>query len=50
MQFHKVTWYSKAAAMILFIALPFIAFFLGMKYQEGLNPPTTTVIYSEEAK
>lgn len=44
MQFNKVTWYSKVAAMILFIALPFAGFYFGMKYQEGINPPTTTVV------
>jgi hypothetical protein len=32
-QFNKVTWYSKMAALTLFVALPFIGFFLGAKYQ-----------------
>jgi len=28
----KVTWYSKALAMVFFIILPFVGFYLGMKY------------------
>ena len=44
MQYNRVTWYSKVIAMILFIALPFIGFYLGMKYQEQINPPTTNLV------
>jgi len=33
---NKVTTFSKLLAMALFIALPFIAFILGMKYQKAL--------------
>lgn len=44
MKYNQVTWYSKTLAMILFIALPFAGFYLGMKYQEGINPPITTVV------
>jgi len=44
MKYNQVTWYSKTLAMILFIALPFIGFYLGMKYQEGINPQTTSVV------
>ena len=44
MQFNKVTWYSKVIAMILFIALTFVGFYLGVKYQERINPPTTIVV------
>lgn len=33
-ELHKVTWYSKLAALLLFIALPFIGFYLGVKFQE----------------
>ena len=31
-EYNKVTWYSKLLALILFVALPFIGFWLGMKY------------------
>ncbi|MEK7094440.1 MAG: hypothetical protein AAB903_03835 [Patescibacteria group bacterium] len=33
-EWNKVTWYSKLLALILFVALPFIGFYLGMMYQE----------------
>jgi hypothetical protein len=33
-QWNKVTWYSKLIALILFIALPFIGFYLGITYQK----------------
>ncbi|HSX57731.1 MAG TPA: hypothetical protein VLE47_00470 [Candidatus Saccharimonadales bacterium] len=42
MKFNQVTWYSKLIALILFVALPFIGFYLGMQYQE-LTHPTTEV-------
>ena len=32
-QWNKVTWYSKLLALILFVALPFIGFYLGIKYE-----------------
>ena len=50
MQYNKVTWYSKLAAMILFIALPFMGFYLGMKYQEGLNPGKSDQTVSTPSK
>jgi hypothetical protein len=31
-EYNKVTWYSKILALILFVALPFAGFWLGMKY------------------
>ncbi len=31
-EWNKVTWYSKALALVLFIALPFVAFWLGVGY------------------
>jgi hypothetical protein len=31
-QFRRVTWYSKALALALFVALPFIGFYLGAQY------------------
>jgi len=33
-KYNKVTWYSKLLALILFVILPFIGFYLGMKYAE----------------
>jgi hypothetical protein len=36
---NKVTWYSKLIALVLFVALPFIGFWLGVKYGE-INPPS----------
>jgi hypothetical protein len=36
-EWNKVTPLSKAIAMIMFIALPFIGFVLGMKYQKMLT-------------
>ena len=35
---NKVTWYSKLVALILFVALPFIGFWLGAKYGETVAP------------
>ena len=37
MKLNKVTWYSKLLAAILFIALPFVGFYLGMKYQSAVS-------------
>jgi hypothetical protein len=31
-QWNKVTWYSKTVALILFVALPFVGFYLGVQY------------------
>ncbi|MCX6788942.1 MAG: hypothetical protein NTZ36_03655 [Candidatus Jorgensenbacteria bacterium] len=33
-KWNEVTTLSKTVALIVFIALPFIAFYLGIKYQE----------------
>ncbi|MFA6354383.1 MAG: hypothetical protein WCX12_01710 [Candidatus Paceibacterota bacterium] len=33
-QWGKVTWYSKLLALILFIGLPFVGFYLGFRYGE----------------
>lgn len=38
--FTKVTPLSKATALALFVALPFIGFYLGSQYQTLLNPKT----------
>ena len=35
---NKVTWYSKFIALALFVALPFLGFWLGMKYGETIAP------------
>jgi hypothetical protein len=31
-QWNKVTWYSKALALIVFVVLPFVGFYLGVQY------------------
>ena len=33
-EWNKVTWYSKLIALVLFVALPFIGFSFGVKYQK----------------
>jgi len=38
MKFNSVTTFSKILAMILFIALPFIGFYLGIVYQKAIAP------------
>jgi len=48
-QFTTVTPLSKALAMIVFVILPFAAFFLGMSYgQQSLPPVTTEVITTND--
>lgn len=37
-----ITPFSKALAMILFILLPFVGFYLGMRYEQALNPTSGT--------
>ncbi|MEX0621443.1 MAG: hypothetical protein WD187_00405 [Candidatus Woykebacteria bacterium] len=44
MKFNQVTWYSKLAALILFITLPFIGFCGGVWYQKSVFPPQTKII------
>ena len=34
-EWNKVTWYSKIIALLVCIALPFIGFYLGVKFQEA---------------
>ncbi|HEX4104266.1 MAG TPA: hypothetical protein VHZ04_02185 [Candidatus Paceibacterota bacterium] len=36
MKWNKVTWYSKLIALILFVVLPFVGFYLGIQYGENL--------------
>lgn len=42
-KYTTVTTLSKTLALILFIALPFIGFYLGMQYQKGLDVAIQTV-------
>lgn len=44
-----VTPFSKLLALILFITLPFLCFFLGMDYQKKLDKlrPTTTIYITQ---
>lgn len=37
-KWNKVTWYSKAIALILFVALPFIGFYYGFQYGKAMAP------------
>ncbi len=42
---NRVTWYSKAVALVLFVALPFAGFYLGIQYgimQSALVAPIST--------
>lgn len=49
-KYNQVTWYSKLIALALFVALPFLGFWAGMKYQEAISvdsaPSTTTATSS----
>ena len=45
-EFNRVTWYSKLLTLALVIVLPFLGFWLGMKYQEALNPNTSANVTS----
>lgn len=38
-EWRKITWYSKAATFVLFIVLPFVAFYTGMQYQKLIAVP-----------
>ncbi len=37
-EWNEVRWYSKLLALVLFIGLPFVGFWLGIKYQELRGP------------
>lgn len=50
MKFNQVTWYSKLAALALFVALPFLVFWLGMKYQAAINPSSSVVSSNPNTK
>lgn len=36
-EFNKVTWYSKLLALTMLVALPFIGFYLGRQYEQGIK-------------
>ncbi len=44
MKVTQVTWYSKLAAAILFITLPFVGFYAGMWYQKNISTETSDVV------
>lgn len=50
MKFNQVTWYSKILALALFVALPFLGFWLGVKYQEAINPSSSAVSSNPNTK
>jgi len=37
MEWNRVTWYSKIIALVLFVALPFIGFYYGIRYGESIE-------------
>ena len=43
MKFTQITWYSKLAATVLFVALPFIGFYAGVWYQKNISTETSGV-------
>ena len=42
-QWNKVTWYSKFIALVLFVALPFVGFWLGIDYGKTLVASSTPI-------
>ncbi|MBI4085949.1 MAG: hypothetical protein HY433_01750 [Candidatus Liptonbacteria bacterium] len=46
-EWNKVTWYSKLLALALFVALPFIGFYFGVKYEnireKGVQANTSSI-------
>ena len=42
-----VTTFSKVLAMILFIFLPFVGFYLGMQYQKAISPQNSNTSVQE---
>lgn len=38
-EFNTVTTFSKLLAFIMFITFPFLGFYMGMKFQKGLDKP-----------
>ena len=50
MKFNQVAWYSKLLAAILFIALPFLGFYVGIKYQQAITPKGSSSIINQTPK
>ncbi|OGY26481.1 MAG: hypothetical protein A2Z11_02575 [Candidatus Woykebacteria bacterium RBG_16_43_9] len=50
MKFHEVTGYSKLLSLLLFIALPFIGFYLGMAYQRAVGDPEDNMLVVKTPK
>ena len=47
-EWNKVTWYSKVLALALFVALPFIGFYFGVKYENAREKAAQINIFSIE--
>lgn len=45
---NKVTWYSKLFALVIFVALPFLGFWLGLKYAELRGPLSFVAVRSSD--
>lgn len=41
-EWNKVTWYSKLVALMLFVTLPSMGFYLGIQYQKAISPTTSS--------
>lgn len=37
-EWNKVTWYSKALAVVVFLAVFALAFYIGSEYQKAIGP------------
>lgn len=48
-QWNKVTWYSKFIALVLFVALPFIGFYYGIKYGKLMGTNSQPLFVSAPA-
>lgn len=46
-EWNKVTWYSKIIALVLFVALPFAGFWLGVRYGETKQYTTDVFVHEE---
>lgn len=49
-QFTTVTTLSKILALALFVALPFIGFYVGINYRESVSPVPIIVIEKSSVK
>ena len=50
MKLNSVTWYSKLMAAVLFIILPFVGFYVGVKYQEAVSSPDMDAVVDSGTK